>query len=177
MGIIFLLLLTNQVTNAPKRSSGGTSLKAPAMGWDSGDLEAIFSQTVPRDRHGLGSDTSGPTNTLDPARLTAKSNNDDIGDNRCRVNIAGIAIGVAAVIAIIVGVLAWLKRMRAKNPKGPVKSTGAFKVSDNQWQKPELDASNNTRYELGISEPRPHELHNNGIIWELASAHRPIKLP
>ncbi|KAI1389346.1 uncharacterized protein F4822DRAFT_398018 [Hypoxylon trugodes] len=147
------------------KSSGGATLKAPSTGWDSQDLETIFSQTMPRD-----TSSSDPKLSNTPDSTTTPVLSNEVG-GLTQGGIAGIAIAAAVVvIAAIVGMLVWFKRKRAKVEKDPII------IPENDWQKPELEAVNNVRHELDNPETRPCEVPGSGGRWELPAPQRYVEL-
>ncbi|KAI0893125.1 hypothetical protein F4806DRAFT_210603 [Annulohypoxylon nitens] len=140
-------------------SSGHATVRTPSQGWSSEDLNTIFSKTVPRDTYTLVNKASNKsvnsTTTADPG---------DINDSLSQGAIAGIAIAVIlGVILILAGTLVWLDRRHTPIPKKMMETAKTMAIAHGQWQKPELEGTHNTRHEIGISEPRPHEVHGEGV--------------
>ncbi|KAI1087587.1 hypothetical protein F5B19DRAFT_474993 [Rostrohypoxylon terebratum] len=139
-------------------SSGHATLQMPSQGWSSADLNDIFSKTVPRDTYifvNKASSSVNSTTTADPG---------DINNSLSQGAIAGIAIAVVfGVILILVVVLVWLDRRQTPVPKVMIETAKTVGISQGHWQKPELEGTHNARHEIGISEPRPHEVHGEGV--------------
>ncbi|KAI0880861.1 uncharacterized protein GGS22DRAFT_77219 [Annulohypoxylon maeteangense] len=143
-------------------SSGNATLNTPSTGWSSEDLETIFSKTVPRDTYELVK--KGPNVSASTPSPSPSSEPGDINNSLSQGAIAGIAIAVImGVIIILVSVLVWLDRKHTPIPRKMVETANIIAMTDSQWQKPELEGCHNARHELGISEPRPHEVHSEGI--------------
>ncbi|KAI0390156.1 hypothetical protein F5Y17DRAFT_462060 [Xylariaceae sp. FL0594] len=174
-------------------SSGGAVVKAPAAGWDSGDLAAIFSQTVPRDTYNPNASPDSPPGSYNPRPEDQSSGS--LGGGA----IAGIVVG--AVVVIIAGILAavfctrkrrWARRRKVAHltTGAPHATTGAPHATTGaprgaEWDKPELDASvGAARYELDY-QPRiyeadgrciinPHyQTHQQPVLWELPASPPP----
>lgn len=123
-------------------------------------MNTIFSKTVPRDTYTpinkASNKSVNSTTTADPG---------DINDSLSQGAIAGIAIAVIlGVILILAGTLVWLDRRHAPIPKKMMETAKTMAIAHGQWQKPELEGTHNTRHEMGISEPRPHEVHGEGVM-------------
>ncbi|OTA92800.1 hypothetical protein M434DRAFT_31556 [Hypoxylon sp. CO27-5] len=171
-------------------SSGGATIKAPSVGWNSRDLEVIFGQTVPRDTYDRGNKIPGnetsasqtlSTQTPGTSDLPTTTPNPVTNNNLPTKAIAVIGTIVPlVVIATAIGVYIWLKRRKAKNiPKHPAESNKTAEKSNNQWHKPELDAHYTARYELDGLGPRPRELQGDfiqPIRYELPDSQRPAEL-
>ncbi|KAI1087586.1 hypothetical protein F5B19DRAFT_62672, partial [Rostrohypoxylon terebratum] len=140
--------------------TGGAVLKAPLDGWSSRDLEMIFNKTVPRGTGGLDDKTpNDPTSKPTPGPT---SNLERMRNGLSKGTIAGVAVGTTLAAIILIWALVWLKRY-APTPKKLVETVRILVMQDGQWHKPELDASSTARHELDTSEPRPRELHEEGV--------------
>ncbi|KAI1207530.1 uncharacterized protein F4807DRAFT_434969 [Annulohypoxylon truncatum] len=142
-------------------SSGNATLKTPSTGWSSEDLGTIFSKTVPRDKYNPNQTFDDPASS---STATAAADPGDINNSLSQGAIAGIAIAVVmGVIFILAGTMVWLDRKHTPIPKKMVETVKILAGSDGHWQKPELEGCRNMRYEIGVSEPRPHEVHGEGV--------------
>ncbi|KAI1380774.1 hypothetical protein F4677DRAFT_441107 [Hypoxylon crocopeplum] len=157
-------------------SSGGADLKAPSSGWDSEDLADIFRQTVPRDTYVASNEGSPPSNpSLNP---TNTPQDNAAPSNLSGGAIAGIVIGVAvAIVAILFGVLAWLRKGKMSNPQPQAYTSMVPGAGGPQWQKPELDAVYAARHELDAQQALVPEVHGSEVPKEGWRYDPPIELP
>lgn len=160
-------------------ATGGATLKAPVDGWSSEDLEVIFSNTVPRDPNGLenkipNTPTSKPTTPRPTSGPTSgpTSSPEPIQSSLSKGAVVGVVIGSTLTAIILIWALVRLKKTHALIPEKLVETVKVLVMQDDQWHKPELDASSNARHELDISEPRPRELHEEGVTrYELPGSY------
>ncbi|KAJ3572538.1 hypothetical protein NPX13_g5017 [Xylaria arbuscula] len=123
-------------------SSGAARLTTPSGGWDSGDLSAIFKQTVARD-------------TLSAGAIAGI--------------VVGVVVGLAAIAAAVFFFRRRNNRTHNVSVTAPAPGTGdnpAFgfePLGSERWNKPELDGTTGAaRYELG--EHDPAQLHGDSHV-------------
>lgn len=132
-------------------SSGKATIKAPAGGWNSTELETIFSQTLPAlDSNSNSTPTTfnGNLNSTASPTQTASQPPKTSGKPKSGM-IAGVVVGVVGGVGglVLIITMTMIRRKRKeKTQKGKTSGDG-FSFSQSNWTKPEL-ASDSSRVEM-----------------------------